>query len=402
MDRRGFIRLGTGLAVAGVSSWHLPARAATKPVWLSFGLNGPAEGNSRFPLTLAMTQKAAAKGQDFQRVVSQTIETQLRKEGDFVDFSDKVEIHDGIMLGAMLDYENVLSTRLGTASFLVLHLVGHGTVLRFDRDRGWKLIASFPFPVTLLRESNGGNVKTEAAGYLQEAYTDPKNSFATAFARTAKQMASRWSENGSRFNVRVMSSLIHPDVQTKLRDWAIATNINSVWLGHLASAAACEGLAIPVVPFVENQALGKFTYKFSERLTAQNVRLPEEQDIDLRLHVTLRNMVRDVKYRKQLDRWEVSRIVVFDIEALDVDNKQILKLRMGYQDEQPDVVARQDEVVPVRDAHFFDMAIYRGLAGLFSALDRQDMDALAKLFVKPDAEQKKQIENFRRIYRRAV
>lgn len=404
MDRRKFIKYGAGLALVPPATWwSTPCMAAAaRPTWLSFGLNGPAQGSSHFPLTMAMSQHPGSKGGNFQLQVSQAISRELRKEGDFVDFRDSADINDGVLLGAALDYENVLSARLGDSSFIVLHLVGHGMLLNFDRSRGWKMLSSFPFPVTLLRKSEGGKLKTEASQYLLEAYTDSNGSFATAFAKAAKRLAPGWKDNDKGFNVRVMSSRIHPDVQAKLKEWGIAGNISEVWLGHLASAAACDGLGVPVVPFVETQALGKFTYKFSEQLVAQNVRLPDEQDIDLRLHITLRNMVREVKYRKQLERWEVTRIVVLDIKALDDRDQPVVSLRMGYSDDQPDVVTREEDVVPARDAHFFDMAIYRGLQALFSAIDRQDGAGLEKLFVKPDAAQQKGLDKFRSQYRKAV
>ena len=162
--------------------------------------------------------------------------------------------------------------------------------------------SSFPFPVTLVRESQGGDAQVEASKYLLEAYTDAQNSFATSFAKASKRLATRWTDDDRSFNVRVMSSNIHPEAQGKLKTWGIAKNINDVWLGHLASAAICESLEIPVVPFMETHALGKFTYKFSERLTAQNVKLPSDEDIDLRVHITLRNCAREIKYRNQFQR----------------------------------------------------------------------------------------------------
>jgi len=155
-----------------------------------------------------------------------------------------------------------------------------------------------------------------------------------------------------------------------LKTWGIEKNISSTWLGHLASAAICEGLDVPVVPFAETQSLGNSTYKFSDRLTAQNVRMPSEDDIDLRIHISLRNLARDIKYRNQFERWEATRMVVLDIKVKDDTNQDILTLRMGYQDEQPDALAREDDNSPARDAHFFDMAIYRGMSLFFPGSKR--------------------------------
>ena len=42
-----------------------------------------------------------------------------------------------------------------------------------------------------------------------------------------------------------------------------AANVNDAWLGHLASAALCEAMQVPVVPFRETQALGQFSYHFN-------------------------------------------------------------------------------------------------------------------------------------------
>jgi hypothetical protein len=402
MNRRDFIKFGVGYSVLGNYAYgHAASQGGPliKPTWLSFGLNGPAQGSTRFPLTMAL---AAGRKPDLQFEVSQAIAKHLKASGDIADFRDTTEFNDGVMLGAVLDYENVLEARLGTTSFIVLHLVGHGVLLNFDRTRGWKMRSSFPFPVTLLRESQGGSVRAEASKYLLEAYTDGQNSFATSFAKTAKRLAPRWRDSDRSFNVRVMSSTIHPDVQVKLKTWGIAKNINDVWLGHLASAAVCESLAIPVVPFVETQALGKFTYKFSERLTAQNVQLPSEGDIDVRLHITLRNVGREIKYRNQFQRWEATRMVVMDVQVMDDRNEEVLALRLGYQDEQPDALAREEDNSPARDAHFFDMAIYRGLQTLFSGIDKDDKAQLAKVFVKPDAKQQESIDRFKRQYQKAL
>lgn len=416
MNRRDFIKFSAGLALFGnlAHSQAVPQVQANgdshiKPIWLSFGLNGPAQGATRFPLTMALTDARAGKkskkksNDDFQFVVTQAIAKQLKAVGDIADFKDTTNFNERMMLGAVLDYENVLEARLGTTSFIILHLVGHGVLMNFDRARGWKMHSSFPFPVTMVRENPvGGDVKAEASKNLLDAYTAEEQSFATSFAKAAKRLAPSWKNSDRSFNIRVMSSSIHPDVQKKLDEWGIAKNINNVWLGHLASAAVCESLAIPVVPFVETQALGKFTYKFSDNLTAQNVRLPEEADIDLRLHITLRNIARDIKYRNQFKRWEVTRMVVMDIKVLDDKNEVVVKFRIGYQDDQPDSVAREEDIVPARDAHFFDMAIYHGLQKLFSAIAKEDNVQLAEIFVKPDAEQQRGIDRFKSQYQKAI
>ncbi len=404
MQRRRFIQACAGLGLArglwpGVS-W---AEARIRPTWLSFGLNGPASSATRFPMTENLMHARSSKNGNFLHDVSQSISSLLHESGDLVEFRDTLDFNAGPMLGAALDYENVLSARLGASSFLVLHLIGHGVLLNFDRGRGWKMLSSFPFPVTLLRESTGGDPQAEGQKYLMDAYTNTQNSsFSTAFVKAAKRLAPGWKESGNGFNVRVMSSTFHPDVMSKLSKWNLSKNINATWLGHLASAAACEAIGVPVVPFAENQSLGQFSYMFTNRLVAQNVRLPDMNDIDLRLHITLRNLAREVKFRNQYQRWEVNRMVVIEVKALDDRNEEILAMRFGYQDDHPDTLAREEDLVPARDAHFFDMAIYRGLLAFFSALDRQDMEALAKLYIKSDAEQQQRIERFRNLYQRAI
>lgn len=402
VDRRDFIKACGGVG-SSLAFFGNPAFAAqqVKPTWLSFGLNGPAAAETRFPMTSALMQKRSGK-EDLQFQVSQQMAQLLRKEDGLVEFRDTVNFNDGVMIGAVLDYENILSAKLGTASFVVLHLVGHGVLLNFDQGRGWSMLSSFPFPVTMLRESGSKDSQEEVLKYLYEAFTSTQGSFATSFIKTARRVSSRWRDSGRGFNVRVMTAKFHPDVESKLASWKLTKHINEIWFGHLASAAACEGLGIPVVPFAENKALGKFTYKFSDRLIAQNVRLPEENDIDLRLHITLRNIGREVKFRNQLQRWEVNRLVVMEIRALDDRNEEVFGMRFGYQDEMPDTLAREEDLVPERDTHFFDMAIYRGLNSFFTALDRQDLPALTKLFVKADAEQLKRIEKFKRMYQKAI
>lgn len=409
MYRRDLIIFSAGLSF--VSSFPIAqsigyqAGSLVKPTWMGFGLNKPAaSGRERFPLTMAMmAAPRPGKRAGFQIEVNDAIVPQLKAAGDFVTFKTTSDFGGNLMLAAILDYENVLEARLGSSSFIVLHLVGHGVLLNFDRDRSWSMRSSFPFPVTLLRESRGGNADSEARQYLAEAYTDSRNSFATSFARAAKRLAPRWRESGAGqgFNIRVMSSVIHPDVQTKLTAWGIAKNVNPTWLGHLASAAICEGLDVPVVPFEESHALGNYTYAFSERLVAQDVRLPGEADIDLRLHVTLRNIGREIKYRSQVQRWEVTRMVVIDVRVLNDRNEEMVAFRLGYQDDQADALAREEDNSAARDAHFFDMAIYRGLQTLFGGVDKNDRVQLARVFVKPDAQQQEGLNEFRRRYRNA-
>ena len=386
------------------SAGHEAGRS-TKPTWLGFGLNRPADGGQdRFPLTMAMlaVPRSGRQG-SFQIDVNEAIVPQLKTVGDLVTFKDTNDFGENVMLAAILDYENVLDARVGTSAFIVMHLVGHGVLLNFDRARGWSMRSSFPFPVTLLRESRGGNATSEARQYLAEAYTGSQNSFATSFAKAVKRLSPRWKDSGSghNFNIRVMSSTIHPEAQSKLSSWGIAKNVNSTWLGHLASAAICEGLDVPVVPYEESHALGNYTYTFSERLVAQNVRLPGEDDIDIRIHATLRNIGREIKYRSQLQRWEVTRMVVIDLRILDDRNEEIVALRLGYQDDQSDALAREEDNSAARDAHFFDMAIYRGLQTLFGGIDKNDKSLLAKVFVKPDAKQQDGLTEFRRRYRQA-
>lgn len=405
LKRREFCSL---LMAAGLPGAHAIAQPnqpnVIHPVWLGFGLNiGANAATQRFPLSsgLLPTQRTGRKT-TFQLEVNDAISQQLRLLGDIVTFKDSTDIGGDTLLGAVLDYENVLSARLGDASFMVLHMVGHGVLLDFDRNRGWSMRTSYPFPVTLLRESQGSSEST-ARQYLADAYLDPQNSFATSFAKATKRLAPRWRDatTGSGFNIRVTNCTIHPDVMSKLSDWGIEKNITPTWLGHLASAAICEGLDVPVVPYAETRALGNYTYKFSERLTAQNVRMPSDEDIDLRIHVSLRNVSREIKYRNQFQRWEATRIIVVDIKVKDDRNEDLLSIRMGYQDDQPDALAKEEDNSPARDAHFFDMAIYRGLSYFFSGIEKDDLSVLAKVFVKPDQQQTQAISNFRNRYRKA-
>lgn len=403
--RSVLLALGASASPGLVFSQGNSPKGSIKPTWLGFGLNVPSNiALQRFPLTTSILPSTRqGRNRPFQLEINQAIVQQIKSAGDFVTFSDVNNIGESSMLGAVLDYENVLEARLGDTSFIVLHLVGHGVLLDFSSARGWSMRSSFPFPVTLLRENQAGNAQSQARQYLAEAFLDNQNSFATSFAKTAKRIAPTWKElgAGSGFNVRVMSSSIHPDAQAKLKGWGIDKNVTATWLGHLVSAAVCEGLDIPVVPFAETQSLGNYTYTFSDRLVAQNVRLPEESDIDLRIHVVLRNVAREIKYRSQLQRWEATRIVVLDIKIKDDRDEEIVVLRMGYQDEQPDALAREEDNSPARDAHFFDMGIYRGLQTLFSGIDKDDRSILAKVSVKPDGKLQSGLELFRSKYRKA-
>ncbi len=402
LKRREFCAWSMALGVTGSEAMAQSQSANIHPVWLGFGLNiGANAAAQRFPLSNALLPiQRPGRKTTFQLEVNEAISQQLRALGDTVTFQNATDIGGDTLLGAVLDYENVLEARLGDANFIVMHMVGHGVLLDFDRTRGWSMRASYPFPVTLLRESKGSTEST-AKQYLADAYLDPQNSFATSFAKATKRLSPRWKQNGgaSGFNIRVTSCTIHPDVAVKLKTWGIEKNISPTWLGHLASAAICEGLDVPVVPFAETQSLGNYTYKFSDRLTAQNVRMPSDDDIDLRIHVSLRNMAREIKYRNQFERWEAARMIVLDIKVKDESNQDILAIRMGYQDEQPDALAREEDNSPARDAHFFDMAIYRGLNLFFSGVEKGDLNLLAKVMVKPDPQQSQAINEFKRRYR---
>lgn len=94
-------------------------------------------------------------------------------------------------------------------------------------------------------------------------------------------------------------------------------------------------------------------------------------------------------------------MVVIDIKILDDRNEELVAVRVGYQDENPDALARKEDNSPARDAHFFDMAIYRALQTLFAGIDKEDKEQLARVFVKPDANQQRGLSEFRRRYRQA-
>jgi hypothetical protein len=405
MQRRDLLLFASCASIIPNYSYTQPTTSII-PNWMGFGLNVSASKERvRFPISMPlMSSRKVGKKSNFQSELNEAIAQQLRLAGNFVTFQPVNNFDENWMLAAALDYENVLEVKLGTTSFIILHLIGHGMLLNFTGNRGWRLQSSFPFPVTLIRERHNGTLSDEVNKYIVEAYTDNQNSFATSFAKFAKRLAPKWKDavTGQQgFNIRVIQSSIALEVQAKLKEWGISGNLNADWLGHLTSAAMCEGLEVPVVPFAETKSLNDFNYLFVNRLEAEKVTLPNISDIDIRVNVAFSKISREIKYRTQLQRWEVIRIIVIDLQVLNDRDDEIVSVRLGYQDPQPDVLSQEVDNSPSRDAHFYDMAIYRGLNSLFYGIDKEDHELLAKIYVKPDNKQLHGFNKFRSIYRRA-
>ena len=397
-SRRQLLLASTGVASL---SWPLfslaqPAgqrsRPKSPPVWTGFGLNGGA-AQARYDLTrefVSQTRKLSlSDSKAFMAESKLTASLLSQQKPPLVQFKDSVEFGQDMLVGFAHDYEITVGARVEkdgqNANTLLIFMSGVGLVLSFSQSTGWRIVSSFPFMLRF--EVPGGdlkNLRAKAVGFMGEAYKNYSNAFVHFLGRFNK-----WDQGfSSNYFARLTKASIHPDAQAKLVSFKIEKILNQELLGFSSSAAICDNLNIPLLPFQENDALAKrYAVKFSDDLSAQNeIVIP---DADLKFEVVLRDLDKKIVHSTQrnvtiIRRTLVLRFLAFD-EYSNEKDKRFLNVVAASTHEDRTALNSAEDDTPERDLVFFDRLLSRTLVNLLSGMAKRDAQTLAQADVRLDA-----------------
>lgn len=247
------------------------------------------------------------------------------------------------------------------------------------------MVSSFPFMLRM--ERPGGDLKDirgKAVAVMDQAYV----AYGQAFSHFLKRF-NKWDQGfSSNYFARLTKATIHKDAQTKLNSFGIESQLTPELLGFSSSSALCDNLDIPLLPFQENDALGKrFAVKFSDDLAAQQ--LIDIPDADLRFEVVLRDVDKQRIDSTQrgvtiVRRSVVLRLMVYD-EYSNLPDKRLLNvLAMSTGEDRIPLQSTEDDT-PERDLVFLDRLITRTLTQLLKGLATRNAQLLGSVEVKLSA-----------------
>ncbi|MBU6225372.1 MAG: hypothetical protein KGP13_11130 [Burkholderiales bacterium] len=385
--------LATLVSLKPLLSWAQPAtkklKPKTPPVWTGFGLNG-GSAQARYDLTREFVQKKynhkLDESEAFLFLVEPLKNLLASKQAGRVQFKDKVEFGENLLLGFAHDYETTVGARVEkdgeNANTLFIFMSGVGLILSFDNGTGWRVLSSFPFMLRMERPGGDLNdVRGKAVGYMNEAYTAYGNAFSHFLGRFNK-----WDQGfSSNYFARLTKATIHKDAKDKLAAYRIQNVLNEELVGFSTSSALCDNLDIPLLPFQENDALAKrYAVKFANDLAAQKeISIP---DADLKFEVVLRDVDKQVTVSSQkgvniVKRTVVMRVIVFD-EYSSLPDKKILNVLASSTGEDRMPLNTSEDDTPERDLVFFDRLMSRTLTQLFKGLASKNESQLASVEVK--------------------
>jgi len=364
-------------------------RPRAPPVWTGFGLNG-SSGQARYDLTREFVRRLPGNLNLSDSQAFAFMREPLKKQLDGlktqVQFKDKVEFGEDLLLGFAHDFETAVGARIEkdgeNANTLMVFMSGVGLVLGFDKSSGWRIVSSFPFMLRM--ERPGGDlrdVRGRAIGYMREAY----QSYAAAFAEFLKRF-NKWDQGfSSNFFARLTKSSIHKDAADKLAAYRIQKVLNAELLGFTTSSSLCDNLNIPLLPFQENDALAKrYAVKFSEELAAQQlITIP---DADLRFEVVLRDLDKTITQSSQrgvtiVRRTVVLRLSIFD-EFSSLPDKRLLNVVAQTTGEDRMALDVREDDTSERDLVMFDRLISRTLSNLLRGMATRNEQLLAEAEVR--------------------
>lgn len=394
ITRRPFLAgLLTLISLKPWLAWSQPAtnklKPKTPPVWTGFGLNG-SSAQARYDLTREFVQKKynhkLDESEAFLFLIDPLKNLLATKQPGRVQFKDKVEFGENLLLGFAHDYETTVGARVEkdgeNANTLFIFMSGVGLILSFDNGTGWRVLSSFPFMLRM--ERPGGDLKDvrgKAVSFMGEAYTAYGNAFSHFLGRFNK-----WDQGfSSNYFARLTKSTIHKDAKDKLATYRIQNVLNEELVGFSTSSALCDNLDIPLLPFQENDALAKrYAVKFANDLAAQKeINIP---DADLKFEVVLRDVDKQVTVSSQkgvniVRRTVVMRVIVFD-EYSSLPDKKILNVLASSTGEDRMPLNTTEDDTPERDLVFFDRLMSRTLTQLLKGLATKNESQLASVEVK--------------------
>ncbi len=390
LTRRPFLAKMLGLvSLQPLVSWGQDAtkRLLPKnpPVWTGFGLNGGSE-QARYDLTRAYVKKTSGFELSDSRAflsLSKDLKNLLaNQQKGKIEFKDKVEFGENLLLGFAHDYETTFGARFErngeSANTLFIFMAGVGLILNFDKSSGWRIVSSFPFLLRMEQPAGDlNNIKEKAVGYMADAY----KSYSKAFS----QMVGRFNKWDQGFSTntfaRLTKSSIHKDALEKLSAYKIQNFLNEELIGFSTNAALCNNLDIPLLPFQENDALGKrYAVKFSDDLSAQSaqISIPEA---DLKFEIVLRFVDKQVTVSSQKGVNIVRRKVVIRLIVMDYQETFINVLASSTGEDRMPLNTTEDDT-PERDIVFFDRLIDQTLNNLLMGMVTKNESQLASVEVK--------------------
>jgi len=375
-------------------AWAQPAlqklRPKSPPVWTGFGLNG-GTGQARYDLTRTFLRQQKPPLELSSTEAFKFTREPLRKllatqHADRVQFKNQVEFGEDLLLGFAHDYETAVGTRVEkdgqNANTLFVFMSGVGMVLAYSQSSGWRVVSSFPFMLRM--ERPGGDLKdvrAKAVAVMDQAYAAYGQAFSHFLGRFNK-----WDQGfSSNYFARLTASSVHKDALPKLTALKIQDVLNDELLGFSTSSALCDNLDIPLLPYQENDALGKrYAVKFSDSLLVQQgVTMP---DADLRFEIVLRDLDKQKIDSTQrgvtiVKRTVVLRLIVFDEYSNLPDKKLLNVLAMSTGEDRIPLQSTEDDT-PERDLVFFDRLISRTLTNLLRGMATRNATTLAAAEVK--------------------
>ena len=354
------------------------------PVWTGFGLNGGSD-QARYELTRAFVKKTSgfelSNSQAFNFLIKDLTNLLATQQKGKVEFKEKVEFGENLLLGFAHDYETTFGGRLEingeSANTVYIFMSGVGLILTFDKSTGWRIVSSFPF---MLRMEQPGedlkDVKAKAIGYMGAVYTSYGKAFSLMVGRFNK-----WDQGFSTNNfARLTKSSIHKEALEKLSLYRIQNFLNQEFIGFTTSSALCNNLDIPLLPFQENDALGKrYAVKFSNDLSAQDqISIPEA---DLKFEIVLRFVDKQVTVSSQKGVNIVRRKVVIRLIVMDYQETFINVLASSTGEDRMPLNTTEDDT-PDRDIVFFDRLIDQTLNNLLMGMVTKNESQLASVEVK--------------------
>ncbi len=401
IKRRTLLKAAASWVVASGLPGFLPAYAADRtkpksaPVWAGFGLNGgPAQ--ARYELTRRYLQKkrggiSISDTQAF-KFMNDALKEQITKLApQLVVFKPEVKLGEDYLVGMAHDYE--ASTAIRRVDLkeptidgsIVTFLAGVGLILNYEKSSGWRIISSFSFVTRDTRKiPDVSKANENAVDMLGDSYLVHATAFATFLSRFGKWNAG-YSPN---FFARVTISKVSEGALAQLQEYKLDQKFNADFLGFQASAAICDGLDIPMLPFKENDALAnRYATKFSESLITQDkIAIP---DADLEFEVVLIKATKEKVPSRQQGIIYLKRRIIIGVRVFDKTSGQPEKLLqvVAGAPEDSDIIRydQPDDDNPDRDFVFFDRLLYRTLSGLMKGIAKNDAEAITSLGVNYDS-----------------
>lgn len=373
----------------------VPQRKAPKspPVWTGFGLNG-GHGQERFSLTREYVSRVKGGMElsntdafDWLRV---PLEKMLREQKPAnVQFKNSVEFGEDMLAGFAHDYEVTVGARVekggDNANTLFIFMSGVGMILSYDPSTSWRVVSSFPFMLRFERlEKDLSNVRSKAVALMGEAYLGYAKAFTHFLGRFDK-----W-EQGFKTNyfAQLTRASVHKDALVKMTEMKIAKLLNEEFVGFSASSSLCDILNIPMLPYMENDALAKrYAVKFSNAIRAQDgVAIP---DADLKFEVIVRDVEKKVIPSQQKGITIIRRQIVLNFRVFDAfsdikDKPLFQAFATAIPDDDKIPFGSTVDDTPERDLVFFERLMTRTLFFLLRGIVTKSPSDLEQVGVKYD------------------